>query len=226
MDTKFKSIAASGNFLVPASGNSEFKHTLCGSEAIEGATSPNSGRPLLLVATLRVDDSRLNLPPLRVPYLHLLYSWTCSMRDGLIVYQQLPSGVRLLRYTPGVESADFPYVGYPSAFPATPLTPKPVTEDEQAVIARLNRREGEPIELEDAFPELAVPRHQVGGEPRMMQWPVSVPECLACGSTMGLLASIGNDNGYPGGFSGNTYTQMIFWLCSKCLVIAAEHQTD
>ena len=99
------------------------------------------------------------------------------------------------------------------------------TAEEQMIIKKLNRQD-DPISLEDQFPQLSVPRAQVGGEPRLMQWPPSTCVCPVCGGPMPLFASIGNENGSTLGFTDNAFVQMVFFLCDACTVVTAYNVAD
>jgi hypothetical protein len=63
--------SSTGYFLNPA--KSRFSHSLCGPQDIDGAVSPNSGLPLLLVASIDLADPRLGISRSKVNKLHLLY---------------------------------------------------------------------------------------------------------------------------------------------------------
>ena len=211
-------------FLKPAKTGSP--HALCGSQHINGAVSPNSGLPLLLVASLDPADPRLGISRSKVDTLHLLYSWTCGISHGDFTYRESSQGVEILAYAKGPAHSDFPYANYPVFFPRVEIELEALTAEEQMVIKKLNRQEEDPISLEDQFPQLAVPRAQVGGEPRLMQWPLEACVCPVCGGSMPLLASIGNDNRSALGFTDNEFVQMVFFLCDTCTVVTAYNVTD
>jgi len=103
---------------------------------------------------------------------------------------------------------------------------EPLAADDQTIIQKINRREGDPIELEAKYPRLATPASQVGGEPRLMQWPVPVFDCPKCGAGMPILAAVGDDNGSPLGMTGNQFVQVLFYFCRACAVVAAVNITD
>jgi hypothetical protein len=157
---------------------------------------------------------------------HLMYSWTCAISDGDFVYQESAAGIDILQYTQGPSHLEFPYVNYPGFFPRRAVVLEPLSVDDQTLIQKVNRREGDPIELEAKYPRLAAPASQVGGEPRLMQWPVPVFDCPKCGAGMPLLAVAGHDNGSPLGMTGNQFVQVLFYFCSACAVVAAVNITD
>ena len=201
-------------------------HALCGPQHINGAVSPNSGVPLLLVASLDTADPLLGISHLNVETVHLLYSWTCGISEGDLTYRESTLGVEILSYTKGEPQSNFPYENYPGFFPRVDVNLEVITPEEQLVMKRLNRREAGSTQLARQFPRLAVPRAQVGGEPRLMQWPLSVRTCPVCRKPMLLLASIGNETGSTLGFTDNVFVQMVFFLCADCTVITAFNLTD
>jgi len=221
------SFSPDGYFLTSVEGGEHPPlHTMGGPQSIPGAISPDSGAPLLLVATLNLRDARLHVPRTAVERLHLLYSWTCPISEGPFSYRETASGVELLQGRRGDAFDDFPYAGYPAFFPETSLALQRLTEEEQRVILKLNRREDDPIALESSFSHLAVPASQIGGEPRLLQWPLHRFECPECRRMMPLLAMIGNRNGSERGFTGNDFVQMLFFFCVACSVVTAENVTD
>lgn len=222
----FITFSPNGYFLAPAGGGDLSTHTMCGSQAIPGAISPNSGAPLLLVASLDLRDPALGIASAPVQQLHLLYSWTCPISEGPFAYRITSFGIELVEFTEGPAFTDFPYDGYPAFFPRYAVTLRPLTVEDQGVIKKLNRHEGDVISLAHSFPLLAVPRSQVGGEPRLMQYPIAGYKCPVCKKTTRLLATIGNDNGSEQGFAGNNFVQMLFYFCDSCSVVIADNITD
>lgn len=213
-----------GYFLESATADS--LHALCGPHRINGATSPNTGQPLLLLLSLDPTDPRLGIPRLKLNALHLLYSWTCGISEGVFSYRESNEGVEIITYTKGPLQADFPYPNYPPFFPRVPVDLKILTPEEQVLIERLNRREVGPAQLGRQFTQLSVPRSQLGGEPRLLQWPLRPCHCPVCGSKMPLLASVGNQTGGALGFTGNDFVQTVFFLCDPCIVVTAYNMCD
>jgi hypothetical protein len=168
----------------------------------------------------------LGIPHSKVGILHLLYSWTCGISEGDFTYRESNQGVEILRYTKGPTQSDFPYEHYPAFFPPVDLDFQMLTPEEQTVIKQVNRRESGSLSRARQFPRLNVPHGQVGGEPRLMQWPLHSCLCTVCGGSMPLLASIGDENGSARGFTGNDFVQTIFFLCNECTVITAYNLTD
>ena len=217
------SYTSAGYFLELAGADS--RHALCGPQHINGAVSPNSGLPLLLVASLDTADARLGISNLKLDTLHLLYSWTCGISADVFSYRESSKGLEIIRYTKGPTQASFPYENYPPFFPRVGVDLKALTSDEQAIIERANRRESGALALARQF-RLAVPRSQVGGEPRLMQWPLRACHCPICGDAMPLLASIGNQTGSALGFTDNDFVQTVFFLCDTCTVVTAYNMCD
>ena len=213
--------SSAGYFLEPTKRRSP--HALCGPQHIDGAISPNSGLPLLLVASLDPADTRLGISRSRTDTLHLLYSWTCGISDGDFTYRQSAQGVEILAYNKGPAHHDFPYANYPVFFPRVAVELQALTSEEQATIRQINKRG---VLLEDRSPRLAVPRAQVGGEPRLMQFPLSTCVCPVCGGSMPLFASVGNGTGSALGFTDNDFVQMVFFLCDTCTVVTAYDMCD
>ena len=215
-----------GYFITASKSDASSAHSLCGDQSIRGAISPNSGLPLLLVASLDLTDPRLGITDPRLKTLHLLYSWTCPISDGEFTYRETDSGIQVLKYTAGPPHKDFPYDKYPPSFPRITAQLQQVDQHEQSIIRALNRRENDPILLEEQFPQLATPRSQVGGEPRLMQWPLPQRTCPECGEAMPLLAAIGDENGTSRGFSGNPFVQLLYFFCVPCGAVTTYNITD
>jgi hypothetical protein len=216
--------SSAGYFLAPTKNSSP--HALCGSQEIDGAVSPNSGLPLLLVASLDPADPRLGISCSKVDTLHLFYSWTCGISDGDFTYRESNEGVEILSYAKGPTHSDFPYANYPAFFPRVEVELEALTPEEQTAIRQMNRREYDSLSLTHQLPRLAVPRAQIGGEPRLMQWPLGECLCPVCGCHMPLLTSIGNEHGCAPGFTDNDFVQTLFFLCDGCTVVTAYNLCD
>jgi len=123
------------------SATTDSPHALCGPQRINGAISPNTGLPLLLLVSLDPADPRLGISHLKLATLHLLYSWTCGISDGVFSYRESSEAVEIIAYTKGPLHTDFPYENYPLFFPRVPVELKALTSEEQIVVERLNRPE-------------------------------------------------------------------------------------
>jgi len=204
--------------------NFEFGHEFCGPHRIRGATSPNSGRPLLQLLKLHLTDTRLNLSYPDVSILPLLFSWTCDISQGPLLYQLIDeTAIEILRYRAGAAYQDFPYPGYPEHFPVKLVSLVPLSIEEQSTIRKVNNEETD--QVYGLRPDLCRPEHQVGGEPFLVQ-PWIELSCPKCSRGMPFLASIGDHSGSTTGFTGNIFVQTIFSLCVSCRTIGAYQQCD
>jgi hypothetical protein len=202
-----------------------FAHALGGLTSIKGATSPNSKRPLLTLLTLDGTDPRLDLGAF-TSALPLLYSWTCPISQGVFSYKFLPEKIEVIEYVDGDPYIDFPYRNYPESFPIRPVKLIPVTAHQQDLIASLNSRQEIASDGEVALAEIDIPRHQVGGEPRLMQRPLRNLKCCNCKEPMPIFASVANDSGTPSGFAGNDFVHVIYHLCRTCVLFSAYNMVD
>jgi hypothetical protein len=113
-------------------------HTLGGKCELDGATSPNSGRPLLQMAQLTMESPELLPLAFPLPKLPLLYGWSCAISDGPLHYRVTDGSVEIVEFTKGVAYDDFPYEEYPDSFPKISMCSVALTAHEQAVIDRAN----------------------------------------------------------------------------------------
>lgn len=213
---------------MPNTAGSPSRHTLCGPPSHRGAISPNTNRPLLPVACLDPSDPRLEITECSSGTIPLLYSWTCAVSEGELTYRFSKDDIEVLSAVrrAGSLGQDFPYENYPMFFPSVELELHALNEGEQALIQRMNRRTEDTFDLENQFPHLAAPRSQVGGQPRLMQWPLASCSCPSCGAQMPLLAAIGNENASPRGFTDNAFVQMLFFLCAPCSIVTGYNICD
>ncbi len=204
----------------------EWQHRLFGMHTIAGAVSPNSGRPLLRLLQLDMADPRLGLNGSPGEVLALLFGWSCAMSQSPVVYRMKSSAaIELILYRSGEAYDDFPYAGYPSDFPERIAVLVPIPATEQDAIRDLNRGGLDPTDLPANQRGLYLPRHQVGGEPFLVQ-PWENLDCPSCNRPMPFLASIGDDTGTPEGLTGNRFVQTCFSYCRPCRVVAARQQCD
>ncbi len=209
------------------------KHQFAGVHQIPGSECPACHKPLMRLLSLDSTDKRLNLSPFVAPCVHLLYCWTCSIPYGDFCYELMQDGgVNVLSYKtddPGAFGPEGPDDNYPSVFPGHSVTLKPLTKAEQDVIR--GKQNDEDFDVPEEFSYLDDPRHQIGGEPLIInpQFPL---ECPKCSSEMPFLAAICDNaggNGFPDGyvsFTGNLGVQMVFHLCRNCAVVCAYHSVD
>jgi len=224
-DYAFACVPARG-LLVRPDTPSEFAHQFCGKHEIRGAACPNCKKPLLRQLTLDTRDPRLECAELGVPFVHLLFCWTCILAQGRTAYQLLPDGgVQLIRHRSGEPEASIPYQGYPDAFVGGPCELTPLLEAEQAVLDALNAKQVSVPSLPKGQWHLGVPRHQVGGRPRFLQGaPVAL--CPRCALPLAFLASCGDNTCDGRGFTGNAFMQTIFMVCVADRIIVSLQQGD
>lgn len=204
----------------------EWKHCLFGPHSIAGAVSPNSQRPLLRLLQLDMADPRLGFHENAGEVLPLLFSWSCEISQSPFIYRVTSStAIELITYHRGEAYDDFPYPGYPSHFPERNAVLSPIPPLEREAIRSLNS--GWMLSADRAAHQrdLGVVRHQVGGEPFLVQ-PWHSLECPSCNRPMPYLASVGDDTGTPKGLTGNRFVQTCFSYCAGCRVIGARQQCD
>jgi hypothetical protein len=192
------------------------------------AVSPNTGKALLSLLSLDLSAPelatlKLSLAPPRLP---LLYSWQCGMHYGRLSYRVHPAGVDLVEFNKGLEDANFPYSGYPTEYEKQAVALVPQSDDDVGIVRRLNQDKDGRYELYETHSHINVPRTQVGGEIRLMQWPIPDEQCPLCRQPMPLLASVGDL--LPGGQrqTGNDFVQTVYWLCANCSVVSATNMSD
>ena len=205
----------------------EWHHIFCGPNDILGAFCPNCHRPLLLLLSLDTKDYRLYLLAVPFPRLFLVFCWTCELSQKLFYYVQNAQGIDILDYRKGQSYDDFPYRNYPVYFPKANAVLEQIPNGDQEIIRMLNRDAIDSWEVIRSRPDLAKPRHQVGGEPYLVQQNVyDEIRCLICGKSMPFLAAIGDEALDGIGFTGNEFVQVLFHFCRKCNLVAAYQQTD
>jgi thiol-disulfide isomerase/thioredoxin len=73
---------------------------------------------------------------------------------------------------------------------------------------------------------LDAPRHQLGGEPYLIQPGAGALDCPKCRAELPLLAAVGDDTIDGRGFTGNDYVQVLYFLCTQCAILAAYQTCD
>ena len=155
--------------------------------------------------------------------------WTCNICQDDFFYQLLlDGGISILRYLPGFHDVDFPYENYPDPFPGTPVRLVPLTVPEQALIRGLNRDTIDFTTLWGPEKKLDDIRHQVGGEPRLIQevWKLWAMQCPSCGQEMDFLASIADNNLDSRGFAGYGGVQTGCSYCPDCHIVGVVQRVD
>jgi hypothetical protein len=214
-------------YLVEYGADVDGPHMFCGPQRLAGGECPNCRKPLLRFLDLDTTDPALQplgTISLRLP---LLFCWTCAIAQEELFYRLTDGGVELVRYGEGGVQTDFPYEDYPVHFPGCPARLEPLTEDEQEVIRRINRGQIAEWDVEESHPRVCRPRHQVGGEPLLVQRdPEAEVLCPECGGPMPFLAAVADDCLDPRGFTGNSYVQVLFRYCIRCRVVGAYQECD
>ncbi len=211
-------------------GSEPFVHAFCGEHRIPGAVCETCRKPLLRFLSLDPRDPRLGLDAMRVKVLPLVFCWTCDKSSSLTYRVTSEGNVEVLDPVRGtVEAADFPYENYPRCFPGKAIRLVPVPEEDQALIRRANRDElNDEIVIEGKYVALATPRHQVGGEPYLVQGFNRDLEilCSLCKEAIPILAAIGDQSGSEQGFVDNEFVQVLFHYCVPCGVVKAYNECD
>ncbi len=203
-------------------------HLFCGEHHDASAVCPNCNKPLLLFLELDASDQRLGIPARSYVRVPLYYCWTCDLSQALFAYKLNPQGsIQILKFRSGSQQKDFPYPDYPHWFPGAQVCLIALSHEEQAAVGVLNSSAciEQILQIEEQTPELARPRHQVGGEPLLLQgWPDHI--CPSCGKQAPLLASIGNDCLDSRGLAGYDFVQVLFTFCRECDVVMASNACD
>ena len=198
---------------------------------LQGAVSPNNGRPLLQHASVTLTRGGFWIPGWKSYNIHLLYSWQCNIYTEDFSYRETPTAIEVVEYAKGVDdTTGFPYEGYPSLFPPVRCDLLEIPPREQAIISRLNAVDSSDPDYKYNTPgaeDLSNPRHQFGGEPFLFNPDTPRKTCPLCREEMTLVATIANENySDADGFFGNDYVQVVYWCCPPCLVISARNFAD
>lgn len=206
--------------------NLYYQHTLCGQHAVQGAISPNSGRPLLRYFELDLRDDRLRVTSFPSSRLHLFFAWTCEISRDIFTYRiRDEEKIEILQYKKGRAYSDFPYLNYPEYFPPRQFELRRVSPTEQEIITAVNRNKRKPAQIHDERPDLVRPMHQFCGEPYLVNSPREV-ECPICGKAMCIYASASDETMSAQGFVNSNFVQVLFHLCAKCATVTAYQLAD
>lgn len=201
------------------------RHYLGGETRAPGAVCPNYRKPLLTLLDLDAHDPTLELQGTGLARFPVLFCWTCPAALSTVVYRFTGAGgdVALLDYKRGEPAADFPYVDYPASFPRHAVGLVALTPQEQALLHDLNSADDS--DLAWTHRDLARPRHQVGGEPYLVQ-PLEEVRCPECQRGMPLFAALSDDALGSLKFADNDFVQALVHLCRPCRVVAVYQRCD
>jgi hypothetical protein len=206
--------------------NLYYRHTLCGEHAVQGAISPNSGKPLLRYFALDLRDDRLGLSFFATRRLDLFFAWTCQISRDVLTYRiEGDERIQVLHYGQGRAYSDFPYANYPAYFPARLFELRKISPSEQRTITAVNRRRVRPTTVNDDRPDLVRPQHQVCGEPYLVNSPREIT-CPVCQGEMPIYASASDETMSERGFVQSNFVQVLFHLCASCAVVTAYQLAD
>ena len=219
--SEFKTLLKPGYFVELLEDESA-SHELCGENHINGAECPNCRKPLLKIFSLDCQEIPIDF----FGKLHFFFCWTCNIAQNDFFYKNTSSDeIELLVYGQGGVVEDFPYKGYPIAFDAKNARLLTISDEDQDIIQRVNAEKIEEYEVIQTHPELMVPKHQVGGEPYLLN-EYRAQQCPQCKKDMKFIASFGDSTGGPNGFTNNEYVQIVYQVCESCRVIGAYQMTD
>jgi len=212
--------------------NDAVQHEFCGAHQIGGAVCPYCNKPLVRILSFNAIDPALDLNQDEMPFVPLLYCWTCSIPYGEFSYKIKPDGsIEIVQIPERQPDSEFglegPYDGYSGIYPLRFVSLQPMNDDDDAKLA-LARVDAE----YDHDGDLFEPRHQVGGSPFIYN-----PQTLTCPSclrAMPIIATICNDatgndpwkKEDSSTFAGNGGVQMVFQLCRDCAIVSAYHSCD
>ncbi|WP_460030674.1 hypothetical protein [Megalodesulfovibrio paquesii] len=205
-------------------------NVFCGAHSIDGAICPNCRKPLYRFFSIQSFDPLLGIVSKNIKSVHILSCWRCNVAQYDFYYKLLPDGVRVLKYAAGFQASDFPYSNYPDFFPQAGMDFMPLTLTAQQMIINYNEDIITDDDLEDYGvsygAEIHYPRHQIFGEPFLVYHPTNGMRCCKCNCIMHFLLSVSDYCLDPRGFTGNSYVQMLFFICVNCNIIGAYSQCD
>jgi hypothetical protein len=205
--------------------------TIGGRDSLPNAISPYTGEPLLQLASVLVTQDAFWLPRWESKRVYFLYSWTCSIHEGVFSYRQTGETIEIVEYTgSNKREVDFPYADYPQQFDPVQFDLDPISAADQEILNTLNGPNAADFELKyepGRARDLAQPRHQFGGLPFLLQSDACLQTCPICRTDMALIAAIGNENfSTPQGFVGEDFVQVVYWCCEECQLLSAQNFAD
>jgi hypothetical protein len=206
---------------------SQSTHVFCGAPTLPGSLCPNCRKPLLHFLSIDTADLRVNFSTWPCSVVPLLFCWTCNVSQAPFSYRVSKDKVAILKYKRGGIKTSFPYEKYPREFPKAQAELVPVTETEAKAVMQLNRGiRCNNLDFQE-YRKLNTLRHQVGGEPRLIQGsPPEAFSCPDCKIPMSLFATIADDCLDPRGFTDNCGVQVLYFRCDHCRVIGCRQECD
>lgn len=201
-----------------------YRHRFCGNHTVPGAVCPNCNKSLLLLLSLDLSDPRLTVEVGGCDLAWLLFCWTCNLAQSPFFYRQGENSIDIVQCGRGGVMEDFPYQDYPIAFEGRFVSLVEISSGVQHDLRLLNSEQVPGSSTR--YRQLAVPRHQVGGEPYLVQHEWLDVLCPGCEADMPFLASFGDDCLDPRGFTGNPYVQVMYHYCEHCRIVGARQQCD
>lgn len=227
---KFFPIQSQGYFVNYSKGfekKSAPQHSFCGTHDIKGALCPNCHKPFLRFLMLDMNDKSFSFKTVHFSKLSILYCWTCAIAQSKFFYQIVGDNeIKILEYKKGSIVKDFPYENYPLFFPRRIALLEKISSREQEIIHRINTGELDELIMMKKVPNLCRPRHQVAGEPYLIQSYENSLTCPECNQRMPFLAAIADDCVDPRGFTGNQFVQALFFYCIECSIVGAMQRCD
>lgn len=157
------------------------------------------------------------LSPLKSPLAELPIIHTWDISNGRFKYFVLKNGVvEVPDQMFQQREIDFPYPHYPQAFPRTSLMLAPLTQVEQKIIKTVNRTDMLASEFGNQYFELDDPRHQLFGEPILLQKDFSHPICLKCQREMKFLLAVSTESFSDIKFFDSKHMQLLYFFCVLC----------
>lgn len=217
-------------------GQSPYSHAIGGTHDLKGAHCPNCEKSLIQHARIDCSDLRLNLTPVGVPTLPLLYCMRCELAFRDFVYRVASANsISLEQVNRGATIDDWYVELGVDSFPEVPLELVAVPGRVEQLFDRLNADEKLSARDEQEICNFTgnYARPEVGGYPivdvinqfggrSFLCQRLEDPQCQRCSGRMYFLASITNDprNDIKITFAG---VQIVFFICINCRTIHVQH---
>ena len=224
----FISIQQKGFFInLNESSSSDINNYFCGRHAIEGAICPNCGKPLLRFFTFSKQDIPTDIGAYPYQNIHFLFCWKCNISQDYFFYKVLGDNeISIIKYKKGGVQKDFPYFDYPDYFPLGEVQFEKIADRDQKIISNVNSKIVNKYDLPEEDFHLCCPRHQIGGEPYLVQEEYEKIYCPICKKAMLFTISVSDNCLDQRGFVGNPFVQILYYFCGDCLIICAIQRCD